>query len=228
MTTTETDTAQQRTLNRMVDALESVDSEALQSVLADDVRFRASVPRRDVERTGRAEAAAVMVGWFAGATDIARVHRAIGIVGDVWHAEYRFTVRDRDAHLVVEQHAYCTISDGLITSIRIMCSGFRPADSAGATTSAAPKTADNAGAAANAAPRTAADVRLDALGEGCATLTPRIATAMRAMASGEVLAVLTDDPSAPDGIAAWSRMTGHEIVGTDTESGGIRYFLRHV
>jgi TusA-related sulfurtransferase/ketosteroid isomerase-like protein len=211
--TTETSTAAERVLSRLIDAIETPDRPALGSVFAEDVRFRASLPRRDIERTGRAEAAAAMLGWFADATDIARVHFAIDVVGDVWHASYRFTLREAGADLVVEQHAYCTITDGLITSIRVMCSGFRPVDNMGAGGGESPA---------------AADVRLEALGEGCATLTPRIATAMRAMQSGQILAVVTDDPSAPDGIAAWSRMTGHEVLRTDTEAGGTRFFLRHV
>ncbi len=204
--TAETLSKEERTLSRLIDALEIPDRVSLENLFAEDVRLRASVPQLDVERTGRADAAALMVGWFADATDIARVHSAVDIVGDVWHAAYRFRLREADADLVVEQHAYCTIGDGLITSIRVMCSGFRPV----------------AGAVSDAA-----DVRLDALGEGCATLTPRIAAAMRAMESGQVLAVLADDPAAPDGIAAWSRMTGHQVVGASAESGGTCFFLRH-
>lgn len=191
----------------MIDALEAADTPALQSVFADDVKLRASLPRSDVERTGRADAAALMVGWFADATDITRVHSAVEAVGDVWRASYRFTLRESGADLVVEQHAYCTCKDGLIAAIRVMCSGFRAAVSADTVA--------------------AVDIGLDALGEGCATLTPRIASAMRTLAPGQLLAVLTDDPAAPDGIAAWSRLTGHEIVGTIAEPDGTRYLLRH-
>jgi tRNA 2-thiouridine synthesizing protein A len=194
-----------RTLERMIDALESRDLTVLEGVFAEHVQLRASLPQRDVQRSGRAEAAALMVGWFTDATDIARVYGAVDTVGDVWHAGYRFTLREAGADLVVEQHAYCRISDGLIASVRVMCSGFRPAG------------VEDAGA----------DASLHAVGDGCATLTPRIAAAMRELESGQVLAVLTDDPAAPDGIAAWSRMTGHEIVATTTESDGARFFLRH-
>jgi TusA-related sulfurtransferase len=189
-------------LHRMVDALESVDRVRLEDVFAGDVRLRASLPSRDEERSGRAEAAELMLAWYRDATDITRVHGEVDSVGDVWHAGWRFTLREADADLVVEQHAYCTVTDGLIVSIRVICSGFRPAGHR-------------------------VDVTLDSLGEGCATLTPRIAAAMRDLAPGQVLAVLTDDRAAADGIAAWSRLTRHEVVGTAAEPGGIRFLLRH-
>src|SRR5262245_66065602 len=93
MDTIRTDRMHERVLQGMIDALEALDDRALASMFADDVRFRASLPRRDIERTGRGEAAAAMVGWFADTTDIACVHSAIDTVGDVWHAGHRVTVR---------------------------------------------------------------------------------------------------------------------------------------
>ena len=69
--------------------------------------------------------------------------------------------------------------------------------------------------------------RIDALGDGCATLTPRVAAAMRQLDSGQVLAVLSDDPAAAEGIAAWSRLTGHAVVAAAPEGAGTRFYLRH-
>jgi TusA-related sulfurtransferase/ketosteroid isomerase-like protein len=193
---------QESALHRMIDTLEAVDRAALEGVFADDVRLRASLPSRDEERSGRAEAAELMLAWYRDSTDITRVHDVVDSVGDIWHAGWRFTLREAGAEFVVEQHAYCTVTDGLIGSIRVMCSGFRPAGYG-------------------------VDVTLDSLGEGCAMLTPRIAAAMRGLAPGQVLAVRTDDPAAPEGIAAWSRLTGHEVVGAAAEPGGTRFLLRH-
>jgi TusA-related sulfurtransferase len=100
--------------------------------------------------------------------------------------------------VVMEQHAYCTVVDDQITRIRLVCSGTRPDGS-----------------------RT-----LDALGDGCATLTPKIAAELKAVEPGGVLGVLTDDPAAADGIAAWTRLTGHTVVAMARESQGIRYYVR--
>jgi TusA-related sulfurtransferase len=199
-----------KTVNRLVDALAAADAQAVQAALHENVVLRALLPARYVEVTGRARVAERMLGWFADVPDIVPDATSVELVGDVWHAGYRFS----NTGVVMEQHAYCTVTEDKITRIRLVCSGARPE---GAT-------------------------MLDALGDGCATLTPKIAAKLRTLAPGDVLGVLTDDPSAADGIAAWSRLTGHALVATTTEllparphaSGadphpeptGIRYYLR--
>jgi TusA-related sulfurtransferase len=192
----------ERTLTRLVEALAAGDRPALTGLLAAEVRLRALLPSRSVDRTGAAEVAEEMLGWFAEVPEIVPLSRSVDTVAGLWHLAYRFALRGTGPEEVVEQHAYCTVPDGTITAIRLVCSGFRPV---------APEAAR----------------RLDALGEGCATLTPRIAAALRGMAPGEVLAVLADDPAAREGLAAWSRLTGHGLVATADEPAGIRYYLRH-
>jgi len=72
-----------------------------------------------------------------------------------------------------------------------------------------------------------ADVRLDAVGQDCATLTPIVAARMRQMRSGEVLEVVSDDPTSRTGLAAWSRLTGNALLSShDETSGTTRYYLR--
>jgi TusA-related sulfurtransferase len=185
-------------LERMVDALQTGDRAGLESVFTEDVSLRASLPHRDVERSGAADAADLMLSWFSGRGEIKRIGFAISSVADIGHVSYRFAVHDPGSDLVIEQKAYCRFAGDRIDSIRLLCSGFR-----------------------------ATGAFLGALGEGCATLTPRIASAMRALEAGQVLTVLTDDAAAPDGIAAWSRMTGHEIVAVTTDSDGMHFQLRH-
>jgi TusA-related sulfurtransferase len=106
--------------------------------------------------------------------------------------------RFTNAGVVMEQHAYCTVIGDRITRIRLVCSGTRP---------------DGAHL-------------LDAVGDGCATLTPKIAAELKTIEPGGVLGVLTDDPGAADGIAAWSRLTGHGIVAVASEANGKRYYVR--
>lgn len=183
----------------MITALAGKDREALESGFGEHATLRALLPRRLAEATGPGAIAAVMLGWFDDAPEIVPVHTGVEAVGDVLHGWLRFGLAGMDVPRVVEQHVYCTVVDGRIEQLRLICSGFRPA----------------------------ADQRIDALGDGCATLTPRIAAAMRGLAPGEVLAVLTDDPAAPEGIAAWSRLTGHPIAATAPEGDGTRFYLRH-
>jgi TusA-related sulfurtransferase len=52
---------------------------------------------------------------------------------------------------------------------------------------------------------------LMAYGDACATLTPLIKARLRALESGDVLEVHTDDPSSREAMPAWSRLTGHTI-----------------
>jgi tRNA 2-thiouridine synthesizing protein A len=72
-----------------------------------------------------------------------------------------------------------------------------------------------------------ADVCMDVVGQACATLTPLIASRIRELESGQVLEVLSDDPTARSGLAAWSRLTGNPIVGIIEDGPGrTRYYLR--
>ena len=73
----------------------------------------------------------------------------------------------------------------------------------------------------------AADVRMDLVGEDCATLTPLIAARVRQLNSGDVIEVVSDDPTARTGLASWSRLTGNPLVAiVDDGPGRTRYFIR--
>jgi tRNA 2-thiouridine synthesizing protein A len=68
------------------------------------------------------------------------------------------------------------------------------------------------------------DATLEGLGEACATLTPLIWRTIRRLDSGQVLEVISDDPAAPSGVGAWSRLTGHQLLETVTEPDGRHHF----
>jgi tRNA 2-thiouridine synthesizing protein A len=72
-----------------------------------------------------------------------------------------------------------------------------------------------------------ADVRLDAVGQDCATLTPIVAARMRQLQTGQVLEVVSDDPTSRTGLAAWSRLTGNALIASlDVGAGETHYYLR--
>jgi TusA-related sulfurtransferase len=203
----------------LINALAARDRSALLGLLAEDVRLRAVLPSKQLDLVGAGPVVDKMTGWFADSPELVPLASNVDLVGDVLYAGYRFAMRGGPVEEVVEQHAYLAVDGGRITHVRLVCSGFRPA---------APPDEDITAPVADpteTAPE--ADRRLDALGQGCATLTPLIAGALREMATGEVLSVLTDDPTAPQDIAAWSRLTGHALVARVPESGGTRFFLRH-
>jgi TusA-related sulfurtransferase len=182
------------TVNRLVGALAAADPAALHDVLHENVTLQALLPTRYLEVAGSAAVAGTMLGWVSDVPALDAGETRVEPVGDTWHAGYVF----RNAGVVMQQHAFCTVRDDRITRIRLVCSGTRP---------------DGAQV-------------LDALGDGCATLTPKIAAELKTVEPGGVLGVLTDDPGAADGIAAWSRLTGHGVVAVASETTGKRYYVR--
>jgi TusA-related sulfurtransferase len=57
-------------------------------------------------------------------------------------------------------------------------------------------------------------------------LTPLIRGRLRELLSGQVLEVISEEPAAHEGIPAWSRLTGNELVGTVRETRRSRFFIR--
>lgn len=72
-----------------------------------------------------------------------------------------------------------------------------------------------------------ADAVLDAPGMACASLTPAIRAHIRDLASGQVLEVRADDPAAREGVPAWTRLTGHELLAAvEDDAERTRFYLR--
>ena len=85
----------------------------------------------------------------------------------------------------------------------------------------------SAGGSHTATHAPAADAVLDGDGQVCGTLEPAMKTALRALASGQVLEVRADDPAARLGVPAWSRLTGHTLLATiEEDDRRTRFFLR--
>jgi TusA-related sulfurtransferase len=67
---------------------------------------------------------------------------------------------------------------------------------------------------------------MDLVGQSCATLTPIIAAQVRQMQTGQVVEVISDDPSARSGLASWARLTGNPLVAIIEDGPGrTRYYL---
>ena len=75
-----------------------------------------------------------------------------------------------------------------------------------------------------------AELRIDATLDGgeasCALLTPLIRGRMREMESGQVLEVVTAEPTAETDIAAWSRLTGNPLLQVVERDGARHFYLR--
>jgi tRNA 2-thiouridine synthesizing protein A len=67
---------------------------------------------------------------------------------------------------------------------------------------------------------------LNAGEQTCATLIMSVRQAITPLAPGEILAVVSYDPSARLDLPAWSRMTGHDYQGIDEHENHTIHYLR--
>lgn len=111
---------------RLVQAIAAQDTAAISTCFADDAQFRALISPGLRERTGGAEVAALIAGWFADSTELALVDSQASAVGDRVHVAYRFEGVEDGEPYVVEQRLYGKVQDGKIAQADLLCSGFRP------------------------------------------------------------------------------------------------------
>jgi TusA-related sulfurtransferase len=71
-----------------------------------------------------------------------------------------------------------------------------------------------------------ADATLDLGAAGCGDMTPLIRGRLRELTSGQTLEVLSEEPAAHEGIPAWSRMTGNELVHVERGETNSRFYIR--
>jgi TusA-related sulfurtransferase len=67
---------------------------------------------------------------------------------------------------------------------------------------------------------------LDSGEQTCATLILAVRDAISPLAAGEILAVISRDPSARLDLPAWCRMTGHSYLGLEDLDDGAIHYLR--
>jgi hypothetical protein len=116
--------------HRFAAALASKDAGALTSLFADEVDFRGLTPGRLWEaQTPAAVVGEVILGTWFGPTDVVeRVERVdTGVVSDRCRLGYRLRISNPEGRWLVEQQAYLGLTDGKITWMRVVCSGYRPA-----------------------------------------------------------------------------------------------------
>jgi len=111
----------------LVAALAERDFGRLAATLAPDVRVRALIPPGPVEIVGAEPAAARFAAWFGGADVLELLRSASEEVGDRLHVFYRLRVkRPGDPWKIIEQHLFCALEGGRVSTLDLLCSGFRP------------------------------------------------------------------------------------------------------
>jgi TusA-related sulfurtransferase len=211
-----------------LEALAQRDFARVVAHLHPQVAFRALVPSGVREAGDATGALAWLRRWFGDADELTVLQQASDDSLGCLALSYRFLLRTQDEWQVVAQHAFCSAPDSQIERMHLVCSGFLPVEG--------PERAEGAGHRPTtttntllqvSAPVPHADAVLDALGEGCATLTPLIRARVRELESGQILDVRTDDPTAHESLQAWCRLTGHTLAAVEVNGAqGQRFLIR--
>jgi TusA-related sulfurtransferase len=207
---------------RFLAALHARDFDRIQACFDAQVAFQALVPKGIRPGANAEEATGWLRRWFGEADEFQVLASSTDRVADRLHIAYRIRLHRYDGWQVIEQHSYCTIKDGLIETIRLLCSGFRPEPGHQPVELPGQRAAAN-GRSQRLQSQLGADALYDAGALGCAEgPMEEIAALMRQMASGQTLEVHASDPSVAGDLPAWCRMAGHEFV----KQAGDRYLIR--
>jgi len=191
---------------QFVEALVQRDFVRLAGYFSAETRFRALVPRGLREASTPEEASQYFQGWFGSADRIELVDSRSEPMVDRQHMAWRLRVHDAAGQRLVEQQVYATVHGSKFTAFDLLCSGFR----------------------LESAPQEAFDIAatLEGGDAACATLTPMIATRLRSLERGQVLEVVTSEPTAAADLESWTRLTGNELLDTRVVGDEQRYYIR--
>ena len=102
------------------------DPRELAAALTETVRLRALLPGAAIAAHGRADVAGCLYGWFADFDTVEVLESAGEAVADRLLVHYRLTLGRAATRWACTQTAVCTIVDGRLAVIDLLCSGFRP------------------------------------------------------------------------------------------------------
>jgi hypothetical protein len=110
---------------RFVDAIAHRTWDELATCLDDAVQFRGLTVKGLFSADDRASAASHVRTWFGWLDQLALLSSEVQPMHDRLHISYRFRAH-KDQWYLIEQQAYCSVQDGQIKQIDIVCSGFLP------------------------------------------------------------------------------------------------------
>lgn len=163
--------------------------------------------------------------WFGDCTNFQVEGSRVGQVGERLGIFYRFLLKKEGGWHTIEQQMYCTLKDGRVQRLHLLCSGFQavrtndqmvPIDSHESVDQEPVR--DELLEFQTEAPETSST---------CAVLTPVINSKLREMQTGQVLEIRVDDPTAKGDIEAWSRLSGNTLLKViDDEGQVMRFFVK--
>jgi tRNA 2-thiouridine synthesizing protein A len=203
-------TAADPPIRSLVNALAAGDLEGVAAVFVPDARFRALLPREDIDTRGAEEAAAWFWTWFGDAEQVAITALDVRSLGAVTTFRFRARAKKPRGWSQIEQVGVCELEDGCVASMRLACSGFQyePGAEADTLDGAAEGTAFEGGERQGGA----SEHHFDAGDLGCGSGLPQaFRERIAGVALGDVLTVVTRDPSAREDLPALARMLGHHV-----------------
>jgi hypothetical protein len=113
----------------LIAALAARDFARLAGTLTPNIRMRALIPPGLVEVSGAKAAAAKFLSWFGNAEALELIRSGSDTVADRQHVFYRLRVKKPgDIPKLVEQHLLCALEGDRISSLDLVCTGFRSDD----------------------------------------------------------------------------------------------------
>jgi hypothetical protein len=111
-------------------ALAAKDFDGVLDLLHPEIDFRGLTPKRNWEASDSdAVISGILRQWFEDSDEIeALEHLDSDAFADRERVGYRFRIRNPEGRFLVEQQAYLSPRDGRIGWMRVVCSGFRPAE----------------------------------------------------------------------------------------------------
>jgi TusA-related sulfurtransferase len=164
--------------------------------------------------------------WFNDCSSFRKEQTRVALVGEKLAIFYRLDLQRGGEPHSIEQQVYCTLRDGLIDQVSLLCSGFQPAQAP----VEAPTVQSKKSVQGSTVP---ASIQVDAFlkfdtgdgqGSTCAILTPSIKRKLAEISSGQVLEVQVDDPTVREDIEAWSRLSGNSLLKMDQGAGQDLHF----
>lgn len=131
--TTNTEAREVRAIGEaFLQAVSDHDFEALGRFLGPTMRMRALLPAGHYDHFGSDEVKSKFVEWFATTRDVEVLETRLDTVGDRLTMAYRFRLRRMAEGPLkeIEQQVYCKVVDGMVVTIDLLCTGFRPSDPA--------------------------------------------------------------------------------------------------
>lgn len=216
---------------KWIRALLEKDFQRLGEICSPDVHSRLMTPKQVYALDNSSDLRKQVENWFHECTSIQLEQSRIEMVGRKLAISYRFhLVKDEMPH-IVEQQLYCSLNDGLIGNVNLLCSGFQPVqipvDAPAVKKSMKERTLQQK--ITPSVPQAHALLEFEPSGRQgstCALLTPSIKRKLGEMSSGQVLEVHVDDPDAKGDIEAWCRLSGNPLIKMDQDAGrALRFYL---